>query len=77
MVEFYEWLCGNVIKAVPLRHLELGNPKIPDKNLFFALVENTERRLVCQGNFITTYCGGMGFYSGRVDRVAKIILKDL
>jgi hypothetical protein len=77
VVEFYEWLCGNVIKAVPLRHLELGNPKIPDKNLLFALVENTEGRLVCQGNFITTCCGGVRFYSGRADRVAKIILKDL
>jgi hypothetical protein len=65
VVEFYEWLCSYVIKAVPLRHLELGNPKIPDKDLLFALVENTEGRLVCQGNFITTCCGGVVFYSGR------------
>ncbi|MCX5821333.1 MAG: hypothetical protein NT047_15725 [Deltaproteobacteria bacterium] len=75
--EFYEWLCGNVIKAAPLRHLEPGAPKIPDKKLPFVLNEKMEGHLICQGNFITTCCGGVGFYSGRADRVAKMTLKDL
>jgi hypothetical protein len=53
VVEFTEWLCGNAIKTVPLRHLQSVHPKISDKNLFVAFVGNSEGRLVCHGNFIT------------------------
>ena len=36
-----------------------------------------EKTSVCQGDFITTFCGGMGFDSGRADRVAQVTSKDL
>jgi hypothetical protein len=36
-----------------------------------------ERRLVCQGNFNTTRCVGVGFDSGRAKRTAKINPGDL
>jgi hypothetical protein len=50
---------------------------IIDKNLHFQRLDDTERRLVCQGDFITTCCGWVGFDSGRAERVAKITSKDL
>jgi hypothetical protein len=50
---------------------------IIDKNLHFQGLDDTERRLVCQGDFITTCCGGMEFDFDRVERVAKITSKDL
>jgi hypothetical protein len=48
-----------------------------DKNLLFRQRSDTERRLVFQGNFNTTRCGGVGYDSGRAKRIAKITSKDL
>jgi hypothetical protein len=48
-----------------------------DKNLLSRWSDDTESCLVCQGNIITTYSGGVGFDFGHAGGVAKIILKDL
>jgi hypothetical protein len=39
-----------------------------DKNLLFQRCNDTERLLVCQGNYVTTCCGGRRFDSGRADK---------
>ena len=35
MVEFGEWLCGNVVKAVPHRHVVFGIPKILRRHFLY------------------------------------------
>ena len=78
----HDILYGGYEKVLDL-HAPEPSPPCPfieliiDKNLLFRWFNDTERSLVCQGDFITTCCCGMGFDSGRVERVAKITSKDL
>ena len=46
-----------------------------DKNLFYKRHDNTEKRLVRQGNFITICCGRMGFDIGLTEEVGRMTSK--
>ena len=50
---------------------------IIDKNLLFKGSTIRKGVLYVKEDFITTCCGGVGFDSGRAERVAKITSKDL
>jgi hypothetical protein len=46
------------------------------ENMPLRRLNDTERSLICQGDFITTRRGEMEFDSGRVETAAQITSKD-